>query len=140
MNLKEYDLTKLAILWDASEHNLDLRNLIEKELKQRIQNNENFSREYLFKICKIEEHAITISFIPTTEAYKKYGPHITIDIILEEEEKNEISQNYNSEPSTNSYGRMKAKALVTNDMSEKQIKDLRNKGFHTNEILEVLHL
>jgi hypothetical protein len=138
--LKELDLHSLATLWQTSARNELLRASIEGELKNLIPSNNKFSREYLFQVCKIKNHAIGISFIPTTEAYQRYGPNVTIDVILSNQEMEEMIKNYSSKPPINTSGQVKAKALVTGGLTEEQIMNLENIGFHTNEILETRHL
>ena len=58
MNLQDLDIYRLTILWQASGGNPELKALIENELQKRIATNKNFSREYLFKVSKIQNHAI----------------------------------------------------------------------------------
>ena len=48
MELKQFDLNGLTILWQASIRNENLRAAIEQELQVRILTNTNFSREYFF--------------------------------------------------------------------------------------------
>lgn len=139
MNLKEFDLDRLTILWQASIRNEEFRVLIEAELRERILSNRNFSREYIFRVCRIQNHAITISFIPTTESYNYFGPHVTIDMILTEEETEELLRNTFATPPLNTSGQIKAKALLTDKLSEDQIEVLKTIGFNTSEILETLH-
>lgn len=140
MELKQFDLNGLTILWQASIRNENLRVAIEQELQVRILTNTNFSREYFFGVCKMRNHAITVSFIPTSDAYNSYGQHITIDILLDDTEMTEMIKNYSSKPPVNTNGQIKAKALVTDGLTAEQIDRLMNVGFHTNEILETLHL
>lgn len=140
MELEQYDLNGLTILWQASIRNQVLRTAIENELQVRILANKNFSREYLFIVCKVKNHAITVSFIPTSEAYNSYGQHITIDILLDDTEMTEMINNYSSKPPINTAGQIKAKPLVTDGLTDEQIDRLINVGFHTSEILETLHL
>lgn len=140
MDIKQFDLNGLTILWQASGRNLDLKAALEQELQDRILINKNFSKEYFFGVCKMRNHAITVSFIPTSDAFNNYGQHITIDILLDEIEMTEMIKNYSSKPPVNTYGQLKAKALVTDGLTAGQIDRLMNIGFHTSEILETLHL
>ncbi len=139
MTLRELDIHKLTLLWQASGGNPQLKALIESELQNRIVLNKNFSREYLFKVSKILNHAITISFIPTTDSYNEYGANVTIDLLLSDSEMEELLKNLSANPPINTYGQIRAKALVKDNLTENQILRLQNIGFHTNEILEVLH-
>ena len=126
-------------MWQASIRNQDLRHVIEQEPQARVLTNTNFSREYFFGICKMRNHAITVSFIPTSDAYNNYGQHITIDIILDETEMTEMIKNCSSKPPINTVWQIKAKVLVTDGFTAAQIDRLKNIGFHTSEILETLH-
>lgn len=140
MNLQEMELTHLVILWKASSGNPQIKNQIEAELKMRIQINTNFSREYFFEICKIKNHGIGVNFIPTSKSYELYGANLTIDIILSEEEMLEMMKNWSSKPSVNTSGIIKAKILVTDNLSQEQIANAANIGFHTSDIFETLHV
>ena len=140
MNLQNLDIHRLTILWQASSGNLELKAFIENELQKRIATNKNFSREYLFKVSKIQNHAITISFIPTTDSFIEYGSNITIELLLNDSEIEELMKNYSANPPINTSGQLRAKALVKDKLNEGQILRIENIGFHTNEILEVLHL
>ena len=137
MDLKKFDLQRLTILWQCSDSNVELKNLIEDELKIRIQNNTNFSREYLFDVSKIQNHAITVKFIPTTDAYVAYGADVTVDLLLSDAEMVELLENFSAKPPLNTIGQIKARALVTDNMTEEQIAQLEEVGFHTTEILEI---
>ncbi len=140
MNLKQFGLHDLAKLWEASKENQSLRTAIELELQLHIFNNKNFSREFIFKVCKIGNHSIGISFIPTSESHKNYGSNITIDMLLDENEMKELLTNYHSNPSVYSYGQVKAKVLVKDNLSAEQIAKLATVGFNTSDILETMHV
>lgn len=140
MNLQDLDVHRLTILWQASGGNTQLKDLIENELQKRIATNKSFSREYLFKVSKIQNHAITILFIPTTDSYNEYGANVTIDLLLSNSEMEEFLKNYSANPPINTSGQLRAKALVKDKLNEDQLSRLENIGFHTNEILEILHL
>lgn len=111
MNIHEMDIKTLMIIWETSHRNLFLKNQIEIELQKRIPNNNIFYREYFFNICKIKDHAITVFFLPTSNAFKNYGKNISIDVIYSDEEINELVRNYRSEPSIKTFGMIRAKIL-----------------------------
>ena len=140
MNLQEIDVHRLTILWQASGGNPQFKSLVENELQKRIASNTNFSREYLFKVSKVQNHEITISFIPTTNSFNEYGANVTVDLLLSDIEMEELLRNYSSNPPINTNGQLRAKALVKDKLNENQLSRLENIGFHTSEILEVLHL
>jgi hypothetical protein len=140
MNFQEMELSHLIMLWQASDGNPPIKAMIEAELQKRIATNTNFSREYFFEICKLNHHAITVSFIPTSKAYELYGPNLTIDILLTEDEMQEMIKNYSSKPSVNTTGNIKAKILVKDNLTPEQIENAKNIGFDTSEIFEILHV
>jgi hypothetical protein len=49
-------------------------------------------------------------------------------------------KNYSSKPPINTSGQLKAKALVTDNLTAEQLDRLMNIGFHTSEVLETLNL
>lgn len=135
MDLKQYDLKQLIIQWEASSANLQFRAKIEDELQLRIATNKNCSREHIFKVCRLSKGFITVLFIPTSEAYKKYGNSITVRMLLNAEEEAEIKSNYSANPPLNSYGQIKSTAIVAGNLTEVQIKQLETEGFNTSDIL-----
>lgn len=53
MELKNLDIETLGDIYLGIENNPELKNVIEAELQNRINNNTNFSREHLVQIyCK----------------------------------------------------------------------------------------
>ena len=79
MNFNNFDINKLVILWQATENQPELRNQIGQILNDRIESNESFSREHIFDILYIGKKSLTISFIPTSESFKKYGQTIVVE-------------------------------------------------------------
>jgi len=140
LNLHEIEIGQLVMLWQVSDGNPLLKQQIETELQNRIANNSNFSREYFFEICKIKNHAITVSFIPTSDSYEIYEPHLTIDIILNDEEMQEQIKNYSAKPPIQTNGLIKAKVLVKDNLTSGQITKAAETGFHTRDIFETLHV
>lgn len=127
----------LVTLWKVSNKNLVLKAKIEEELKSRVQENQLISREYVFNVCKMKSHAITVFFIPTTKEFEMYGPNLTIDMILTDDEIIELAKNL---PALQTQGYVKAKVLVTDNLSDEQIESALNIGFHTKSVYEVIHL
>lgn len=140
MNLQKIDIGQLNMLWEVSDGNPSLKHEIEIEFQNRITSNTNFSREYFFDICKIKNHAITVSFIPTSDAFRVYGPQMTIDIILSDEETKEIIKNYSAKPPVQTSGFIKARVLVNGKLTGEQIIKAAEIGFHTKDIFETLHI
>lgn len=139
MDLTEFDLNTLEILWQTSNGNLDFKAAVENELRMRIVNNTIYSREYLFNVSQIQNHALGINFIPTSEAYNNYGPNITVSMLLDDEELIELGQNFIANPPVNTFGNIKAKALVKDSLTTDQINNLETIGFDTSNILSVLN-
>jgi len=137
MNYQDSDLHELNRIWNASSKNLRLRKIVEIEIKNRISKNNKFSREYLFERNNLQNHALTISFIPTTSSFDRYGATITVDLVLSEAEQQQILNNYYATPPKDTYGQLKAKNLLQGKLSGEQNEDLENIGFNTNEILSI---
>ncbi|RNI22616.1 hypothetical protein [Rufibacter latericius] len=140
MDLQNFDLNALTILLNASTRNPELKSAIESEIQRRMAENNKYSREYIFQVSMMQKHAIQVYFIPTTDAYKKYGEYVTVEMILSDEEIGEMVKNISSKPPINTSGQVKAKVLSSFDLSEEQIKLLETEGFHTSEILKTQHL
>ena len=138
MNLKEIPNEQLAILWQVSDGNPLLKREIEIELRSRIISNRNFSKEHFFEVCKIKGHAITVTFIPTSEAFNEYGQHITLDVELNEDEFKEQLKNYSSQPPIETSGMVRGKLLVKGNLTLDQEIKLLQKGFHTKDVLETI--
>lgn len=100
----------------------------------------NFSKEYLFELDKIKNHAIGITFRAGSLSSKLYGSDIVIDLILDDSEFESLTRNYLSKPTINTYGRLRANALVEDRLTEDQIERLKSEGFFTDDIFEISHL
>jgi hypothetical protein len=140
MNISTIDLGGLVTLWKVSDGNPPLKLELENELQQRISQNFNFSREAFFEISKVKNHAIGVSFIPTSDAFREYGENVTIDMLLTDDEMKEMIINYSSKPPVNSQGWIRCKVLVKDGLNDDQIKALETTGFHTRDVFEILHL
>jgi len=140
MEFKEMNISQLSALWEVSEGNVVIRNAIENELEVRRANNNSFSIEYIYKVCKKQNHAMNVTFIPASEAYKSFGKHITMDILVTEEEALVIYEHMYATPPINTYGYVKAKSLISNELTNEQAEELAYRGFHTGDIAEVWHL
>lgn len=138
MDLRNYDLKGLSILWDTSVLNPALRLSIEIELKSRISINQGFTIEFLFQHCIMRNHAINVSFIPTSNAYASYGREVTVNILFDDIEKEKLLMRVLKEPNIQTFGQVRAKALLPEKLTIEQIEQLENVGFQTNEILEIL--
>lgn len=140
MNLSNINLGALVDLWHTSYKNPILKSQIEVELQKRIPGNDKFYREYFFQICKIKNSAITIYFIPTSDAYKSYGASLGIDIILSDEELGELIKNYSSKPIIKTGGIIRAKILGKTNLTLHQITMIAEEGFDLRNVYEVHHV
>ena len=140
MELKNYDLSGLEKLWQASKGNPNFNIEVEEELQKRIVENEECSREHIYKICNIEGKLISIKFIPTSKSYKVYGDlAILFNKIIESEELTEIEQNFLSVPEIKSYGIIKTNLLNEGDYPKGHIDKLSKIGFDTHDILSIMN-
>jgi hypothetical protein len=140
MDLTQLELSALNILWQASGGNPEFKAAIENELQARIANNQNYSIEYLFNISMLQNHALGINLIPSSEAYNLYGPNITVSLILEGDQLEHIGRNYFAQPPVNSFGDIKVEVLVKDNLTPEQIENLKSEGINTSHILEIIHV
>ncbi len=135
IDLTQFDLDGLSMLWAPSEGNPQAREAIEKELAKHIAKNERTSREYIFEVNVIKNHALGVNFIPSSVAFKKYGANVAVDLLLSDAEKAEMINNYKAKKNTS--GRVKAKVPLPEnyDLDENQLKEMSEVGFHTRDIL-----
>jgi len=132
-NIRNSDIHELASFWEASSLNVTFRNTIEASLKQKIAANQAFSREWLFNH---RSKALTIHFVPTTNAYSIYGHYAVVSLDYDELTYRELTSNITSIPPINTSGRVKGLVLVKNSLIEAD----EEISFVTNEILSVEHI
>jgi hypothetical protein len=133
MNLKELDGKKLAVIWGYCNANPELKRKIEEEFKLR-RGNPKFSKQYLFSINKIGNRALIIHFLPNTSGYLKYGECITVDLVLDDEEAEQLQITCQSKPPVRTYGLVKSKLLIRDSFLSEQRKELLEKGFDCADI------
>ena len=134
MNIKEMNVSQLALLWGVSSLDDANKAIIESELKARVQQNNKFSREYLYYLSNFQKRTIGVEFIPTSDAYNRYGADIAVvEILLNDAERDELAKNYSMQPPLNTSGKIKAKALVGNGILPEDV------DFFTREIIEICH-
>jgi hypothetical protein len=138
MNFNNFDINKLVILWQATENQPELRNQIGQILNDRIESNESFSREHIFDILYIGKKSLTISFIPTSESFKKYGQTIVVEGNYNDDTAKELLQNFRLNPPKNTFGIVPVSPLYTDDLEEEQIDTLKKDGFKTKDILTLI--
>ena len=133
MNLKELDSKKLAVIWEHCTANPELKEKVEQELILR-KGNRKFSKEYLYSINRVGNKALTIHFIPTTPGYLKFGKSITVDLIQEEPDVEQLRKTYSSQPPVRTYGLVKCKSLIYGSLTAVQEKELKLLGFDCADI------
>jgi len=136
MNLKELDSKKLAVIWEHCTANPELKEKVEQELLLR-KSSRKFSMEYLYSINRVCNKALVIHFIPTTPGYLKFGKSITVDLILEDSEVEQLHKTYSSQPPVLTYGMVKCKSLLYGSISTEQDKELKQTGFDCADIAVV---
>lgn len=140
-DLQEKKIEELIFLWYVSGQNSILQRKIEPLLNKFISNNLLFSRETFFEICIVKRIPVTLHFIPTSNAFKIYGAHLTLYTIIGDEEFFEIEGNYLSKP------RKKTSGIIYGDIypSEKefytpeQIASVNYDGFDTKHVWKIFY-
>ena len=105
---------------------------IEHELAKYIQNNHNLSKEEFF--LKYINRTINISFIPTSDAYKRYGDNITISVRINTDAENIIKSYCANEKC--SFGRIIVNA-TSPTLAKDKLAELAEIGFNTQDIAEI---
>jgi hypothetical protein len=137
MELENLDIETLGDMYLGLENNPELKSALETELQNRIDNNTNFSREYLVRESIVNNHALGIQFIPNTESYNNYGRNITV-AVSENEDLEGLIQNYTANPPINTFGNIRLRVLVDNNLTQEQIEALDNEGIDTSHISHIL--
>ena len=140
MELNDMDLEMLIQLYQTDGLDEALRAEVSQELQVRTANNQQFSREYLFRTSIVQNHALGLNFIPTTEAYSNYGPNITVAVSEDNNDLELLAQNLHRTPPVNTYGNIRLRLLVQNNLSKDQADSLENIGIDTSHIASVYHL
>jgi len=130
----------LVQLYENADDNSVTKQTIASELEARRKNNQRFSKEDLFHINKTLNRALTVSFFPNTKSYGIIGNHVTIDIVLTDEELIKLLQNQAATPPIKTYGHLKIKVLAKHDLTSEQIFELEEHGIDTSEVYEVMHI
>ncbi len=97
----------------------------------------NISREFIFELSVIQNHAVEVIFLPRTESHKLFGDRIVIKLLENDLETEMLKNNYFSNPPINTYGRVRAEVLDKTTLTNAQRNDLINIGFKTEDIFEV---
>jgi len=135
MNLSGLTLDALWTFADACTANPVLKSKIEAELQSRVPAVKKFTREYLYSVNIVGKKALIIYFIPGTDSFEKYGRKIVVNMVLDDDSKEELSKNYQSKPTVRTHGNVKAESLVIEGITEEQRKLLKTVGFDTVDIM-----
>lgn len=134
--MKISQLDMLTACWHTAQHNSDYSKSnigkIEHELAKYIQNNHNLSKEEFF--LKYINRTINISFIPTSDAYKRYGDNITISVRINTDAENIIKSYCANEKC--SFGRIIINA-TSPTLAKDKLAELAEIGFNTQDIAEI---
>jgi len=137
MELENLDIATLGDMYLGLENNLELKNALEVELHNRIDNNTNFSREHLVRESIVNRRALEIQFIPTTESYNNYGRNIIV-VVSENEDLEGLLQNFASKPPINTFGNIRLRVLIENNLTQELIEALYYDGIDTSHISQIL--
>ena len=128
------DLEDALILWDATATTPLLKDKLEEVFKNEIANNHRFSIEDIYYIVEIQKHACGLGFIPTSDAYQRFGSNLTLtEVILDEEDRQRIL--HSTMTKNTHYGFIKG--MTTDDLSDKQKEYLMKIGINTSNIYQV---
>jgi len=136
MNLKDQTIKSLALLWQTSTNNSEINSAIERELQEKILHNNYFSIEDIYEYSIIKNKAINVWFVPTTISYNVFGEYVTVELSVNQDEKNKILKNISSEPKVSTFGQVKCTILVENNQQPK-LKSGAIIEFSTFHILDI---
>jgi hypothetical protein len=135
MSLDSFDLNGLSKLWEVTDETNPLKAAIELEIKNRIPLNKSFTKERIFEISTLKNHAVNITFAPASESFQRYGKNVTLSILNSDEEIDELAGNIkNNSPS---FGKLRAK-ILTGTLTTEQKEKMELEGFSTHDIVEIL--
>lgn len=129
------ELEAKIILWESLPAGDPVKEELENFFKQWILQNQKFSKEDIYRIVKQHQHACGLNFIPTSEAYKMFGPTLTLTDILfdrQEDEEDLLRSSLNGERHSGFI-----KGASTDDIRQEQRDCLQEEGFDTSNIYEI---
>lgn len=78
-------------LWELCEVDTPLREMLEKEFRRFSKEENDISKEELFKLSFLDNQRITAYFLPLSDSYSKYGSIITlVNVEMTDNEKEEF--------------------------------------------------
>lgn len=131
------ELTQMIYLWESTKAN----NLPTEELDRYFQNyiktNTAFSKEDLYRIVKLQNHACGLKFIPTSEAYKVFGQALAVTEFIFDNTEEELSLSSFTHNNERHFGIMKFKSI--DDLTPEQKSYMEKKGVNTSDMYEISH-
>ena len=100
--------------------------------KQYILQNQEFSREDIYRIVKQHNHACGLNFIPTSEAHRVFGSSLTLTDIIFDRQEDEDALLMSSLNGERHFGVIKG--FSTDDINPEQRDYLQKKGVVTSDI------
>src|SRR5690606_25980155 len=98
-----------------------------------------YCRESVFHRSHIQNKAVSIEFIPTSNSFNQYGQYVTINLHLTEGEIEELTNNLLSDGGKRTFGSLRATS-IGQVLSHQQENELRTIGFNTNDVLEIQYV
>ncbi|MCM8571142.1 hypothetical protein NE848_17230 [Gramella jeungdoensis] len=133
-DIEKIKVLKLKILWFEAQLE-KFKDDIDKQLKEKFQ----FSIEELYSMYgQYEEKYINIEFHKFSDSAKKFGRKISGFIEYTKEERENLEQELSKKEVSRTNGKVKFKCTSCDDLSEETRKELRETGFLSGDIYEVL--
>jgi hypothetical protein len=105
---------------------------IEEQIKNLNSEKLRFSVEYIFWNFGLPRKSFQVQFLTTSEAYQKYGSHVTGIALFEKEDMPELIEAAKNGRWTD--GKICFQENVNDQMTEEQKKELKTNGFMASEI------
>lgn len=122
-------------MWQLAELHPAFQKNIEDEFLNRLPQNQSVSLEMIFQNCIMLKNPSTLVFLPGSPAFQNYGPQITINLITDTADTEELMHNLSLEPAVHSYGTIKALLIDRKNATEEQVDQLKTEGISTNDII-----
>lgn len=129
------ELDTKIVLWEiAVSENFPTEEL-EDFFKHYISQNQAFSKEYIYRIVKQHNHACGLNFIPTSEAYKMFGPSLTLTELYFDRQEDEENLLKSSLKGERHFGIIKGSSI--SDITQEQRDYLQKQGVDTSNIYQI---
>jgi len=97
-----------------------------------------YTLEEIYQLVGSQDKTAGLTFVHNSEAFKRFGPFLSVLFLYSNDERKEMDQRVKDEPFKLS-GHLKAKYLGT-DLSGDDVNYLINVGINSDDILEILYL